>query len=84
MVTDLKGYVVVQDGIGTATLSSGTVTVTNARVNSNTRILVTGQDNNVAGSVRAIPGSGSFTITSSNAGDSGVVFYICMYFTGDN
>lgn len=62
---------------GVATLTSGTVTVANTSVTANSRIHATGQDNNVTGTVRIstrTPGV-SFTLTSTNAADSGVVAY---------
>lgn len=62
---------------GVATLVAGTVTVANTSVTANSRIFLTGQDNNVTGSLRvsARTASTSFTITSSNSGDTGVVAY---------
>ncbi len=62
---------------GTATLSGGTVTVSDTSVTANSRIYLTAQDNNTTGSLRVstrMAGS-SFTITSNNAGDNGVVAY---------
>nr|DAR07939.1 MAG TPA: hypothetical protein [Caudoviricetes sp.] len=62
---------------GVATLVAGTVTVANTRITANSRIHATGQDNNVTGTVRIstrTPGV-SFTLTSTNAADSGVVAY---------
>lgn len=62
---------------GVATLHAGTVTVANTSVTDNSRIHATGQDNNVTGTVRIsgrTPGV-SFTLTSTNAADSGVVAY---------
>lgn len=62
---------------GTATLSAGTVTVVNTSVTANSRIFLTAQDNSSVGVLRVsarVAGT-SFTITSSNAGDSGVVAY---------
>ena len=62
---------------GAATLTAGTVTVANTSVTANSRIHATGQDNNVTGTVRIsgrTPGV-SFTLTSTNAADSGVVAY---------
>jgi hypothetical protein len=62
---------------GVATLSSGAVTVSNTSVTANSRIFLTGQDNNVTGALRvsARTAGTSFVITSSAAGDSGVVAY---------
>lgn len=62
---------------GVATLIAGTVTVANTSVTANSRILLTGQDNNATGALRVsarVAGT-SFTITSSDAGASGVVAY---------
>lgn len=62
---------------GVATLVAGTVTVANTSITANSRIHATGQDNNVTGTVRIsarTPGV-SFTLTSNNAADSGVVAY---------
>jgi hypothetical protein len=62
---------------GTATLTVGTVAVANTSVTATSRILLTAQDNNSTGTLRVsarTPGTG-FTVTSSNAGDSGVVAY---------
>ena len=62
---------------GIATLIGGTVVVSNTSVTSSSRIQLTGQDNNVAGALRVSARSAgtSFTITSNNASDSGVVAY---------
>lgn len=62
---------------GTATLVAGTVTVSNTSVTANSRIFLTAQDNNTTGALRvsARTASTSFDITSSNAGDSGLVAY---------
>lgn len=62
---------------GVATLNAGSVTVPNTAVTANSRIQLTSQDNNTTGACRVsarAPGT-SFTITSSNAADSGVVAY---------
>lgn len=62
---------------GIATLSSGTIVVSNTSVTANSRIFLTPQDNNTVGSLRvsARTVSTSFTITSSSNTDSGVVAY---------
>ena len=62
---------------GTATLVAGTVTVSNTSVTANSRIFLTAQDNSSTGSLRvsARTAGTSFAITSSNAGDTGVVAY---------
>ena len=62
---------------GTATLAAGTVVVANTSVTATSRILLTAQDNNSAGALRvsARTAGTSFTITSSNGADSGVVAY---------
>ena len=62
---------------GTATLSSGTVVVSNTSVTSSSRIFLTAQDGNSTGALRvsARTAATSFTITSSAGGDSGVVAY---------
>lgn len=60
---------------GVATLGAGTVVVANTSVTASSRIFLTAQDNNSTGALRVsarTPGT-SFTITSSNAADSGVV-----------
>jgi len=62
---------------GAATLTAGTVTVANTSVTANSRIHATGQDGGVTGAVNVsarTPGV-SFTLTSSNPADSGVVAY---------
>lgn len=62
---------------GIATLVDGTVTVSNLNVTSTSRIILSAQDNNTTGALRVsarVAGT-SFTITSSNAADSGVVAY---------
>lgn len=62
---------------GVATLVSGTVTVANTSVTADSRILLTGQDNNATGALRVsarTPGV-SFTITSSDVAATGVVAY---------
>lgn len=62
---------------GVVTLSSGTATVTTTSVGAASRILLTAQDNNTTGALRVSARSAgtSFTITSSNGSDSGVVAY---------
>jgi hypothetical protein len=62
---------------GTATLTGGTVVVSNTSVTANTRIILTAQDNNSTGALRVSSRSSgaSFTITSSNSGDNGSVAY---------
>lgn len=61
--------------LGVATLNAGTVVVNNTSVTANSRIQLTAQDNNSTGALRvsARTAGTSFTITSSNAADSGVV-----------
>jgi len=62
---------------GVATLVSGTVVVPNTSITASSRIMLTAQDNNSVGSLRVsarTPGT-SFTITSNNGTDSGVVAY---------
>jgi hypothetical protein len=62
---------------GVATLSSGVIVVPNTSVTATSRIFLTAQDNNSTGVLRIssrTPGV-SFTITSSNSGDSGVIAY---------
>jgi hypothetical protein len=62
---------------GVVTLGSGTATVANSSVTASSRIILTGQDNNVTGALRVsarTPGSG-FTISSSVGSDSGLVAY---------
>jgi hypothetical protein len=62
---------------GVATLVAGTVTVSSTAITANSRIFLTAQDNNTTGALRvsARTASTSCTITSSNAGDTGVVAY---------
>jgi hypothetical protein len=62
---------------GLATLASGVATVNDPSVTSGKRIILTAQDNNSTGALRVstrTPGT-SFTITSSNLADHGVVAY---------
>jgi hypothetical protein len=62
---------------GRSTLAGGTVTVANTSVTANSGIVPTAQDNNTTGALRIsarVVGT-SFTITSSNPADSGVVFW---------
>jgi hypothetical protein len=62
---------------GVATLSTGSVVVSNTSVTANSRIFLTAQDNNSIGVLRvsARTAGTSFTITSSIGTDSGVVAY---------
>lgn len=62
---------------GVATLTAGAVTVANTSVTANSRIFLTAQDNNSTGALRvsARTAGTSFTITSSNGADSGLVAY---------
>lgn len=57
---------------GRATLSSGTVTVTDANITANSRIIVTRttRGGTVGATYEAVPTSGSFTITSRTAADA--------------
>lgn len=81
IATGGKGLQVSESGTGpkqgTATLSGGTIVVSNVNVTSHSRILLTAQDNNTTGALRvsARTAGTSFTITSSNSGDSGLVAY---------
>lgn len=62
---------------GVATLGAGTVTVANTSVTANSRIFLTGQDDNVKGALRVsarVAGT-SFSITSNDNTDTGVVAY---------
>lgn len=61
---------------GQATLTAGTVTVTNGLVTTSSLILASSAASGVTGALRTIASTGTFTITSSNSGDSGVVNYI--------
>lgn len=64
---------------GVATLTAGTVTVTNSAITANSRIFLTAQDNNTVGALRVSarnPGT-DFTITGTVT-DSGVVAYLIM------
>jgi hypothetical protein len=60
---------------GTCTLTAGACTVSTALVTANSRVMLTGQDNNVTGALRVSARSAgvSFTITSSVGADTGVV-----------
>jgi hypothetical protein len=58
---------------GTATLSSGTVTVFNSACKSTSLIFVTHQNNTATGTLSAVAENGSFVIKSSNSGDNTVV-----------
>lgn len=62
---------------GTATLVNGTATVTNTSVTVNSRILVTSQTDGVSGVIRVsgVSAGASFTLTSSNFADNGLVFW---------
>lgn len=66
--------------MGIATLSSGTATVTTPAITTVSRVFLTAQDNNSTGSLRvsARTAGASFTITSSNSGDSGDVAYLIV------
>lgn len=62
---------------GSFTLVAGAHTVVNTTVTANSRIFLTAQDNNSTGALRVsarVVGT-SFTVTSSNAADSGLVAY---------
>ena len=80
-VTAVGSGLLVKEGAnakqGVATLSSGTIVVSNTSVTASSRIQLTAQDNNSTGALRvsARTAGTSFTITSSNAADSGVVAY---------
>lgn len=62
---------------GSFTLTAGTHTVANTTVTANSRIFLTAQDNNSTGALRVSGRTAgtSFTVTSSNAADSGLVAY---------
>lgn len=74
----LRNYVVIPNGIGSATLAAGAVTVTNEAVSTSTLIFISSNAALATGALRAVAGSGSFTITSSDAGASGKVAYLCL------
>lgn len=68
------------DRSGIATLVAGTVTVNDTNITANSRIFLTPQDNDTAGFVKIsarVVGT-SFTITSSNGGDTGVIAYLII------
>jgi len=60
-----------------ATLVAGTVVVANTSVTATSRITLDAQDNNTTGALRvsARTAATSFTITSSNAADTGVIYW---------
>ena len=58
---------------GTATLSGGTVTITNSSCKSTSLVFVTHQNNTATGTLSSQSGNGSFVIKSSNSGDNTVV-----------
>lgn len=60
---------------GTCTLVAGSCTVSDSNVTTSSKIFLTGQDNTTTGALRisARTASTSFTVTSSNAADTGVV-----------
>jgi hypothetical protein len=62
---------------GVANLTGGTVTVADSTITANSRIFLTAQDSNTSGALRISTraAGASFTITSSNAADSGSVAY---------
>jgi len=64
----------------TATLVAGTVTVNNNHVKATSLIWLAAQDNNTTGALRVSARivDTSFTITSSNAGDTGVVAWVMV------
>lgn len=66
--------------MGRGTLVAGTVTVANTSVKAATNIMLTPQDNNTTGALRisARVVDTSFTITSSNAGDTGEVAWLFL------
>ena len=74
---DISNLVESQQGTytGVATLSAGVVEVSTKNVLANSRIFLTGQDINVGGSlsITARTSGKSFTITSSDITDTGVV-----------
>lgn len=66
--------------MGRGTLVAGTVTVANTSVKAATNIMLTPQDNNTTGALRisARVVDTSFTITSSNAGDTGEAAWLFL------
>jgi len=62
---------------GVAALAAGTVVVSNTSVTATSRIQLDAQDDNTTGALRvsARTAGTSFTITSSNAADTGVVYW---------
>lgn len=66
--------------LGTATLVAGTATVANGSVTADSRIFLTAQVNGVTGALRVSARSVgvSFTITSSNGADAGLVAWMIM------
>lgn len=75
----------IQPLTGTATLSSGTVTVTPMAPDgsaipctASSKVWLTAQDDNSTGALRVDPASGNFVIKSSNATDNGVVAWLII------
>lgn len=67
--------------MGTATLATGTITVNNSSVTSNTRVFVTSQvDGGTPGWLRVSgrTAGASFTITSSSASDTSTVVWLLL------
>jgi hypothetical protein len=62
---------------GTATMSGGTATISNTLVNSGSLIIPASQSTGVTGALSAhtIVANTSFIVTSSNAGDAGIIGY---------
>ena len=61
---------------GEATLSSGSVTVTNSKIKETSVVLLTYKTQSNHGYLKATPSSGSMDIDSTNASDDSEVFYI--------
>ncbi|MCA1567233.1 MAG: hypothetical protein LC803_16590 [Acidobacteria bacterium] len=70
-----NGTAVALERLGTCTLVAGACTVSDTNVTASSRIFLTAQDNNSTGALRisARTAATSFTITSSNAADNGLV-----------
>lgn len=70
-----NGTVIATERLGTCTLVAGTCTVADTNVTAASKIFLTAQDNNTTGTPRisARTAATSFTITSSNGADTGVV-----------
>jgi len=77
-ITAMSGFILPSSYMGTATLASGTVTVTSAGCKSTSYVFLTHKTFTSQGILRVTPGNGSFVITSASGSDASTVQWMIV------